>query len=93
MNIYVFQRADGSEWADYRLPEGAKVKRLIVATRVAEIEKISKEGGRVGALAERRLKEITSSSVQPQRELDAQVAQAVREHGFFARLKWLLSGK
>lgn len=93
MDIYVFKRADGSEWADYRVPDGAASVRHISATKVAQIADIVKQGGRIGALAERKLKEITSTTVEPQRVLDAQVEASARERGFFSRLKWLLTGK
>lgn len=93
MNIYVFKRADGSEWADYRAPDGVKIVRHIYATKVAQIAQLVQEGGRIGALAERRLKEITSGTIEPQRVLDAQVEASVRERGLFARIKWLVFGK
>lgn len=93
MDIYVFKRADGSEWADYRAPKGAAVVQHISATKVVQIAEIAKRSDRVGALAERRLKEIMTSTIEPQRVLDAQIEVSVRERRFFSRLKWLLTGK
>lgn len=66
MNIYVFQRADGSEWSDFRVPEDAKVLRTF------SVKQALREKGRVKALAERALTETPMAEVEaPVRALAA----------------------
>ena len=77
MKIHVFKRADGSEWADFRVPDGAKIIRTVSVETQADIDRaIRKEAGRVKALAERAHTE--RQSLPP----DARPA----ERGWFARL-------
>lgn len=90
MDIYVFKRADGSEWADYRVPAGAKILKRVHATKLADIRAIAEQGGRVGSLAERALAEIR---VNQAADVLPAVSPEVRERGFVGRLKWLLTGK
>lgn len=83
MDIYVFKRADGHEWADFRLPEDAVLLQKIHAETPSEIQKVADSNtGRVQALAERALAEAVLSS-----------PTALAERGLLGRLKWLFAGK
>lgn len=87
MNIYVFERADGSQWCDYTLPKGAKVLRRIEANRLDDIERVAQnEGGRIAALARRALDEAKA------RQVVEPVPPEYAKRSLLGRLKWALTG-
>jgi hypothetical protein len=68
MNIYVFRRSDGTEWADFRVPPGAKTVRTFSIDSEKKIQRVIKrETGRVKALAERALTEMPVCPAKPSR--------------------------
>lgn len=75
LRIFVFERKDGTLWADYSEAfakrAGVKIVHTIVAETRAEMEGVIKEPGlflpeRVRALAERGLSEFMARGQQPE---------------------------
>lgn len=84
MDIYVFKRPDGSEWADFRLPENAAELRRVHADSVEQMRTVAaNETGRIRALAERALSEAQPESAP---------AALTADRGFLGRMKWLFTG-
>lgn len=83
MRIFEFERQDGTRDFDYTAPHGARILSKIVAKDRVKLEKIiHSTEGRLRALAERALSEEYPTPTPP---------PAPRT--FWARLRWLITGK
>jgi hypothetical protein len=99
MLIYVFQRPDGTQWADYSdlgsRPGYKRIREIELVTR-ADMERVIKsESGRIRALAERLLDEHLGRSQTPPvtRQQHAVAVAQVEKWNMPRRLKWLVTGK
>lgn len=83
MRIFQFTRPDGTSDYDFTVPHGATITRKVVAKSEPAIKRvIAYSEGRLRALAERALAEEYPTPTPP---------PAPRT--FWARLRWLVTGK
>lgn len=99
MKIFVYERPDGSQGADYS-EAYCRHNGKIVATHELntrrDMEALARDGEspRIKALATRALKEFLARNQQPEPQVTWSPAMAtVKDRRFMGRLKWLLTGR